>query len=522
MTAPVSQYSTAKPFFSKTGPVNITAAADVERIQAYDFYENAYYNRPETMKVVLRGDDDDEQVAMFLPSTKKIIEATNRFLAVDFNYSIDPSGTGDVEKLNLLMKNLFKRERMYTKFANQKRYGLIRGDVLWHIIADDTKLEGERISIYELDPRTYFPIEDPQDSNRIAGCHIVDIVQDPRKKDDKSKKVARRQTYRRTFVEGPLGIQYTGEITSELILFELGKWDDRNLEPKDIKQVQVIRPATPLPAQITSLPVYHWKNNEIPGAPFGNSEVAGIETLINGINQSITDQDLTLVMQGLGMYWTNAGPPQDEAGNDVDWQIGPKTVVEVGDGQQFGRVTGVSTVAPYLEHIKFIDDYANQASGIPDIAAGRVDVAVAESGISLALQLMPILAKNAEKELEILGITDQMLYDISTKWFAAYEGWSNVDTYPSAVVGSPMPDNREASINELLGLVSNIPQIITLRMVQEKLEKYGYTFTEADLAELQAAQAAQAAAMDPFAGDIAAGGEEPAGDGDPADENAVE
>lgn len=514
MTSPdiAGQYSSVKPFLGKANLANVIGEDDIARIKAYDYYENAYYNRPETLKVVLRGSDGDEQQSIFLPSVKKIVEATNRFLAVDFDFVADPSlGTpADQLEVSTMLQSIFKREKVHKKFANNRRYGLIRGDAMFHITADDTKLEGTRISIHELDPRNYFPIPDLFDANRIAGCYLVDIVQDPKKLDDKTKKVARRQTYRRT--QDAVG-NFTGEVTTELELFELGKWDARNMKPADIKSVGILKPPTPLDPLITNIPVYHWKNNEIPGLPFGNSEVSGIETIINAINQSISDEDITLVMQGLGMYSTDAAPPQDEAGNDTDWQIGPKTVIEVGDGQFFNRVSGVSTVAPFQEHIKFMDDYANQALGIPDIAAGRVDVAVAESGISLLLQLMPIIAKNAEKELEILGTTDQMLFDLVHGWLPAYEALNKPDVMVTTVVGDPMPDNREASINELLGLVSNLPQVITQRQVREKMAKYGYTWTPEDIAELDALAAAQNA--DPYAADMGDGAAADDGSGEP-------
>ena len=78
------------------------------------------------------------------------------------------------------------------------------------------------------------------------------------------------------------------------------------------------------------------------------SQLVGLETLIFGINQSLSDEDLTLVMQGLGMYKTTASPPQDpdNPGVVADWNVGPGQVIEVGENQSFDRVTGVSDVSP--------------------------------------------------------------------------------------------------------------------------------------------------------------------------------
>lgn len=490
--AATTQYSSAAPFFGKASD-NVVSEADKQRLQAYAFYEDAYHNRPETFRVSMRG-DDDTQVPIYLPACKKIVEATNRFLAVDFDFVVDPNSGTPEEQATVarMMRNLFKREKMYTKHATQRRYGLIRGDAVWHITADDTKTPGSRLSIHELHPSNYFPIEDPANPDRIMGCHIVDTTQDPRSPNDRTKIVARRQTYRRTMDANG---NPTGEITSELTTWEIGKWDDRNLEAKDLKPVSVIKAQYALPSGITTLPVYHFRNNRIPEEQFGLSEVAGIETIFAAMNQSVTDEDMTLVMQGLGMYWSNAAPPLNADGTDGDWEIGPGSVIEVGDGQQFGRVTGVSSVAPFIEHMKFIDEYGQQALGVPDIAVGKVDQAIAESGISLRLQMGPILAKNGEKEQEILGIYDQMFFDIAYQWFPAYEQVTFTDIEVASVVGDPLPTNRDARIQEVLLLFTS--GLITIAMAQSELSKYGYNFAADSVQQALADTRALALAQNP-------------------------
>lgn len=540
MTSPLtatSQWSSAQPFVSAVSGGNIVGSDDLVRCAAYQFYEDAYHNRPQAWTITLRGDDDDEQVAITLPAAKKIIEATNRFLGVDFDFTVvpntvpepgsvdpaapaeegaDPQANPNSIALTNYFLNLSRREKLYSKFANQKRYGLIRGDSIWHITADDTKLPGERISLHEVHPGQYFPISDLADPNRLAGCYLVDIVQDPREKEDKTKLAARVQEYRR---EQDSAGAFTGTITSSLIVYEIGKWDARNLKPGDIKQIQVIRPVTPLDPKITQVPVYHVRNNSIPGVAFGTSEVAGIEVLMNAMNQSMTDQDLTLVMQGLGMYWTNAAPPQNADGSDGAWEIGPRSVIEVGDDQTFGRVTGVSSVAPFIEHMKYADEWMQSGAGVPDIAVGKIDVSVAESGISLKLQLLPIIAKNAEKELEMIAEMDHMFYDMCRMWLPVYE---QMDFPEFAVVtsfGDAMPENRQDMINEIVGLVSNVPQLITLQMAHDMLNKYGYKFGPNSAAEVIAdsiaiTQATQAA-IDPYAG--GSGGDEAEGDQPPVE-----
>ena len=512
MTYARDQYAGALEFVGDTTLDNVLQADDQERVRAYQFYEDAYHNRPETFQITMRG-EDEEQKAIYLPSAKIIVEATNRFLAVDYSFMVEPGGetTGPHKEARRMLGNLWKRERMTTKFNNQRRYGLIRGDALFHITADDTKEEGKRISIHELDPSQYFPIIDPSNNQRIIGCHIVDKIQDPRTPEDKTKQVARRQTYRKELDAAGLP---TGKITSELALFSLGKWDDRTGKKDDVEQVQILTPVFPLPDQITELPVYHWRNNVIPGATFGTSEVSGIERLMAAMNQSMTDEDATLVMQGLGMYTTDAAPPQNPDGSTGEWEIGPGVIVETGEGQSFNRVTGVSSVAPMQDHINLMYERGMSAAGVPEVAAGQVDVGAVESGIALRLQLLPILAKNAEKEAEMLAVMDHMLYDLMGMWFPAYEGrdFSEVDVASS--VGEPIPPDRESKIQEIMLLFTS--GLITIRMAQAELAKFGYNFADGDEKQALADAAAMAAAKsgDPFSNRYGAETEED--DEDPA------
>lgn len=225
---------------------------------------------------------------------------------------------------------------------------------------------------------------------------------------------------------------------------------------------------------------------------------------MGAMNQSLTDEDATLVLQGLGMYTTDAGPPENPDGSVGAWEIGPGQVVEVGDGQSFSRVTGVSSVAPMQEHLAYMHERMNQAAGVPEVAAGRVDVTVAESGISLKLQMQPIISKNREKEDELLSIMDHLLHDLCSMWFPAYEGvdFSGIDI--ASQVEDAIPQNRDAKIQEIILLFTS--GLITVRMAQSELAKLGYNFADGDEAQAIADAAALAAAKsgDPFANRYAA------------------
>jgi hypothetical protein len=466
------QYDSIRPFFLGADPNLAANSDDQERIQAYRAYEDIYWNRPETFKLVQRGDDDQP---LYLPSARKIIEATNRFLAVGWDFNVaSTSGTAEEQKSTRdFLSKLFKREKVYTKFKAQKRNCLIRGDAVWHIIADKNKVAGRRMTIQEVQPHNYFPITSKDDPDVITGVHLVNLVPDP---SDPKKQVARRQTYRRV-----LQANGTYIVTSELGLYEIGKWDDRFLEPGDISRIALLRPEFVLEG-IGAIPVYHIPNFHSGSTyGFGYSQIRGIEGALGNINQTISDEALTLIMQGLGVYATNAGPAVDDQGNETDYEIGPARVLEYPSDGKFERISGVTTVAPMIDHAKYVMDESMTGVGVPEIAAGRVDVQVAESGISLQFQMSPILAGNAEKEEDMLGTYDQMIYDICQYWLPTFEQFRDaMECEVAFEVGDPMPVNREAVINEVMQLVTppspGVPALITLEMAIAKLTELGWEY----------------------------------------------
>ena len=491
----LTPYSTAMPLM---GPLDSwLSAADAQRLAAYNVYESLYRNVPQAFKLVQRGEDSNP---IYIPSAKTIIEAKNRYLAKNWTFAIDPEFGGDADKVALkdALDTLFRREQIWSKFATQKRYGLIRGDQVWHVIADADKPEGRRISVYEVDPASYFPIEDPWNPEKILGVHLVDPVVNA-----SGKTVIKRQTYRKTD---------TGRISYEVTWWETGAWDDRDSDNvlkkvtgKDIPVGEEAVPVEELDPRITSIPVYHIKNNRSPNAPFGTSEISGLETLISGVNQSISDEDLALALEGLGLYWTNSGPPVDDDGNEVNWRLGPGWVVEIDEDSTFGRVTGVGSVAPQQEHISKLESAMREASGVPDIAIGNVDVQTAESGIALAFKMGPILAGNEEKELEILSVTDHLLYDLTTMWLPVYEGVAT-EARAVSIVDDPLPVNRQATLDEILKMLSTEPPLISTEYARALIqEKLGYNFPAemGNTVVTEAAAIAEARASDPFASRVA-------------------
>jgi hypothetical protein len=128
----------------------------------------------------------------------------------------------------------------------------------------------------------------------------------------------------------------------------------------------------------------------------------------------------------------------------------------------------------------FLDRALKEGRGTPDISIGNVDVKVAESGISLALQMSPILARNAEREQGILATHDHLFYDLTQGWLLAYEGLSSgAQVTVEPIVGDPMPINRAAVIKEVSDLLSTAPPLISPEYARKLLaEKLGYEFPD--------------------------------------------
>ena len=521
-------YHTALDFLGARDP-NVTNDWDAKRLAAYDLYEHLYLNGTQTLKIVLRGDD---QTPILMPSGRKIIEATNRFLGCNFDFFVDAGGDeGARQDVNTWWSDFWKRESIPSKFASNKRWGLVRGDAYFYLYAEPSKAFGRRISIEELDPRQVFEIDDPNTPGSLEGVHIVEKIQDFREPDKLEKMIAKR----RTFLKTPEGIQ------TELKFFEIGKWDDRTalsaskMEP--VPYPEMDQEPYLLPPTITQLPVYKWRNMPLQHSSWGHSQLTGLETLMYAINQSLSDEDATVVFQGLGMYVTTAGAPRGPDGELTDWNIGPKQIVEIGQDQRFERVTGVSDVTPYQAHMNFIDEKGlSESSGTPEVAIGRVDVAVAESGISLQLQMMPLIASNAEKELEIINVLDQMFYDITTMWLPAYEpevfGDPMVMQQISVVClfDDPMPKNHDSQVQEVIQL--DAANLILKSMSVAKLRSLGWEYPSVDpmgnpltdddiAAALMSQAAAAAAAMDPYAS-MGMGGTDPNAESNTPDEQAID
>lgn len=489
--APVSPYQTALKL-GRPKPDHVTNLTDQERVTAYWTYWDIFRNVEEAFAVVMRDDEGDEVSRRYVPSARTIIEATNRYLAknpafVPQSLATLPDGSTvepDAATVAQIMKfigDFVKREEVHIKIMSLKRWMLIRGDAVFHLLADDTKPEGTRLRLVEVDPSGYFQVADPIDPARITGVYLVSLIDS-----DEGDIIAQRQEYRKITTQeeaaefgAPIGTVY-----SRLSFYESDGWDDRApFTDEDLKPVAppawaaklLLTQGMALPAQITSIPVYHYRNNRDGTSPYGTSELQGIETLLAGINQTATDEDISIALMGIGMFYTTSGRPRDEQGNEQPWIISPGVMFELESKEDVvGRVEGAKDINALLAHSGYLEDKSRETTGTPDIAVGRVDVKVAESGIALSIQMAPILSKNQEKELEIAGKTDQMLYDIVNMWLPAYEGLGD----PGGVTvltqfDDPLPRDRKAILDEIVQLVTN--KIISVQYAQKLVqERLGY------------------------------------------------
>jgi hypothetical protein len=461
------------------------SVSDAERINAYQIYEQIYWNVPDTFKLVMRGEANAQPI--YIPTARTLVDTTNRYVAVRPGFIIDNDlGTPeDIALAKRMFSSLFRRERFWSKFQANKLYGVMRGDWCWHIVANPQKPLGRRIKIEAIDPAAYFPVTHPNDPDAIIAVHIVEQVMD-----EDENVFIRRQTYQR----GADPLNNDGSDTTiynSVGLFSIEAWQSMTDNP-----VTVVKPPTALPAQITAIPVYHIRNIETPGDPFGSSELRGFERILAAINQAVSDEELALALEGLGMYATDGGPPRDENNRVTDWVLGPGRVVEHSKGSKFTRINGVSSVDPVQDHLRFLINSLKEASATPDAAVGKVDVQVAESGVALKMQLQPLLAKREVREDVVVDVHEQMFYDLRA-WFAAYEQYVT-PCIAHPVFGDPIEGaDRAERIKEVLDIVA--AGIASAEWGRLQLMDLGFDFEEDEGVRMFNEAAARAVATDPFA-----------------------
>lgn len=453
-----------------------------ERIASYQIYEEIYWNVPDTFKLVSRG---AENKPIYIPNPKTIVDTTSHYLMKGLTINLDdPEANKDC---NIALLDILRRERFYSKFSVAKHSGVVRGDVVLHMTGDPMLPEGRRLSINSVDPACYFPVYDPDDLDKIQAVHLVEQFT------EEGKTFAKKLTYRYELVGG-LRI-----VTREEAVYDLDKW-----MKGDAKPLRVILPLAQLPAPIDTIPVYHIKNIDWQGQPYGSSELRGFERLFSAVNQSISDEELALALDGLGVYATDADSPVDENGKDIAWEVSGGKVLEIGAGKKFERVEGVKSITPMLEHIKYMEDRMFEAAGT--FRADQIDVSTAESGVALAIKFSPMMAKVEERDQNGVDVLTNFWYDW-TRWHKAYEGADFTTIPPVPNLGDKLPFNRKEKFEELCKMLEL--KAISSEFFRTEMEKLGYHFpeamAEAILAETSATTDAQDLAGNRVAQEIANG-----------------
>ncbi len=450
-------------------------AYDAARLASYKLYEDIYFNNPNTFKVVMRGTNENP---IYIPTGKIIVNTMNRYVCRDFQVVPDSSYGSAADRLLMsqIYDTLFKREGFYSAFDTNKLFGIMRGDACWMISADSEKPEGSRISIETIDPGSVFWVYESEGSSKIRGVDVVEQVAFGDK-----VYIKRQRWLKSSHPDHPAATTpptFDGEISYQVDSFEIDGWEDPTTAkafPGGDSEAAEVLPG------ITQLPIYNWKNFDQPENPWGSSEMRGLETLIAGVNQGASDQDLALAIAGLGIFVTDAGAPVDEDDNEVPWGLGPAEVVEVAVGRKFERINGITTVDPSLSHIRYLQEQAYRTTGASDVAQGVVDTTVAESGIALKLRLGPILDEGAVKERLIMTVVNQMMFDLR-QWFDVYEGVDfgeydalnpGASTVMVGQVGPRLPEDDNVWTKFLMEGYNSLPAIFSGEYVRSELRRMG-------------------------------------------------
>lgn len=456
----VTPYSTALKFFTDE-PVYVPEL-DRERLAAYDVYERIYWSSPHTFRITMRGTNDQP---IYVPNSRSIVNETAHYLLKGLQISTMRQAEGGRQKtpFELALASFMKRERFLSKFVTAKLSGVTRGDWILHLTANPNKPQGKRISVNSVDPAAYFPEYDDDDLDRVIAVNLVEQIMG-----DDGKYYMKRLRYWYEGEEDPEAEDRQVWRMEQVLELE-GWWDGKAARVK-----QTMLTAEPLPDEITTIPVYHFKNIDWQGDPFGRSELAGFEMLQNSINQSVSDEELALALMGLGVYGTDAPPPTDDDGNEVPWEIAPGKVIEMPAGATLNKVQGITSVQPMQDHLEFLINSLYEGSST--FRTPSIDVAVAESGVALAIRFSPTLAKLEQRDLDGVDKLENFWYDWKF-WWKAYEGEDFTAEEIAITLGEKLPINPTQILNELNNMLDR--QVITRAYYREQMRlKLGYEFPE--------------------------------------------
>lgn len=469
------------------------------RIASYEKYDQMYWNDPKQYRLrVLEGESP-----IYVPTARVVVDTTSFFMAKGLKIQVEDAKK--YKELELALKDFLDRESYYSRFHVAKQVGVARGDFAYHLTADPAKPEGRRISLTPLDPRKCILVHDDDEPDKVLEAHIVSEWTNDA--DDNDNTVYLRVL--RYWREDKSETDKTPVIWhSEGIYKTSVAWYD----PKKFQDVeQWLIPPGLMDTRTPAIPVYWFKNLDWTGQNYGSSEIRGLEYLNRAISQGSTDTQMTLALEGLGVYATDGGRPVNDEGVETDWEVFPGRVMEVPSGSYFRRVEGVGSITPMMDQIGYLEKKTFMASGLTDVAMGQVDVQTAQSGIALAIKFMPTLAKLEQRDISIVDRKRQMFHDWMI-WMQIYEG----KTFPEEAriepeLGQKLPGSETEKINSLNNMLDR--GVISKAYYREEMAKLGYEFPddmekqieeekkkEAELAALNAPPGLQQNAADAASG----------------------
>lgn len=425
---------------------------DRERIAAYAKYDQVYWNEPRQFALrVLEGEQP-----LYIPNARVVVDTTAHYVLK----GLEITATGSTA-LKDALKAFLDREEFYSRFHTAKHSGVARGDYVFHMTANPKKAGGTRLSLNSVDPSSVFPIYDEDTPDKLVGCHIAVQYTDS---EDPGKVMVRKLTYRLVEDENT----EARRVTREEGIYEMEpKW----YGPRP-KLVKTLIPKGFLDARITAIPIYWFKNRAWDGEDYGASELRGFESMLQTISQGATDVSASLSLEGLGVYATDGGRPVNDQGVEVDWEVAPGRVMEVPQGSYFRRVEGVGSITPAKDQIDYIEEKLMTASSLSDVALGKVDAQVAQSGIALAIKFMPTLAKIEERDKAGLARLKQLFYDWKI-WYEVFEQ-ELLEGEIEPTIGDKLPMDRVAKTNELNNMLDR--RVISTKYYRQEMEKLGYKF----------------------------------------------
>lgn len=461
-----NQWSSVKPYLDSKG-VKPEWMPDEEwdRVNSYVKYDQMYWNDPR--QYALRVLEDEEP--LYIPNARTIVDTTSHYLLKGLELTCSDTPTKKA------LDDFLKREVFYSRFNVAKQSGVARGDFVMHLTANPKKSAGRRLSLNSVDPAIVFPEWDTDQPDKLIKASIIVGVEAPTAANrreaerDIGKSFVRKLTY--TLIGDPVTEERKVEREEAIYEIDLTAFGEGKLK----KRQQIINKGF-LPDGISTIPLYWFRNRHWQGEEYGSSELRGLENITESISQGSTDVSAALALEGLGVYATDGGRPVEENAQgevvETSWEVAPGKVMEVPSGSYFRRVEGVGSITPAKDQIVYLEEKLHEASGLSDVALGKVDAQVAQSGIALAIKFIPTLAKIETRDQQGIDLLTQLFFDWKT-WYQEFENETLAgDIIP--VIGDKLPTDRTAKVNELNNMLDR--RVISTNYYRDEMGKLGYVF----------------------------------------------